>query len=141
MALVLVLVVGTVGYVVLGFGLLDAAYQTVTTVSTVGFREVEPLSPAGQVFTMVLILVGAGAALYTFGVLIETFIEGRLNELLGRRRMEQSIASMHDHVIICGWGRVGSVIGAEIVAAGRDLVVVELDADKATELSIPTVRG
>lgn len=124
-ALLVVVVLGTVGYVLLGFGVLDAAYQTVTTVSTVGFREVQPLTGAGQVFTMVLILLGVGAAFYAFGVLIETFIEGRLNELLGRRRMEQSIASMHDHVIICGWGRVGRSIGGELVEAGRSLVVVE----------------
>jgi voltage-gated potassium channel len=126
-ALLLVLVAGTIGYLVLGFDLLDATYQTVTTVSTVGFREVEPLSPGGQVFTMVLILVGVGAALYAFSVLIETFIEGRLNELLGRRRMEQSIASLHDHVIVCGWGRVGRSIAGEVAAAGRGLVIVELD--------------
>ena len=61
MAITVVMVVGTVGYVVLGFSVLDALYQTVTTVSTVGFREVEPLSPTGQVFTMMLILVGVGA--------------------------------------------------------------------------------
>ena len=67
---------------------------------------------------MVLILVGVGAALYTFSVLIETFIEGRLNELLGRRRMEQSIASMQDHVIICGWGRVGRAIAGEVDRGG-----------------------
>ena len=133
--------VGTVGYVLLGFGLLDAMYQTVTTVSTVGFREVEPLSPAGQVFTMVLILVGVGAALYAFGVLIETFIEGRLNELLGRRRMEQSLASMQDHVIICGWGRVGRSIAAEVTEAGRRLVVVEVDPSRVETASHPAVVG
>jgi voltage-gated potassium channel len=141
LALALVLVIGTIGYVVLGFGLLDAAYQTVTTVSTVGFREVEPLSAAGQVFTMVLILVGAGAALYAFSVLIETFIEGRLNDLLGRRRMEQSIASMHDHVIVCGWGRVGSAIGKEIADAGRDLVIVERDPEAVTSSQLPAIIG
>ncbi len=140
-ALVLVLVVGTVGYVVLGFTVLDALYQTVTTVSTVGFREVEPLSATGQVFTMVLILVGVGAALYTFSVLIETLIEGRLNELLGRRRMEQSLASMQGHVIICGWGRVGRSIAAEVAAAGRDLVVVELDPEAVAEAPHPSVVG
>ncbi|MGZ4802786.1 MAG: potassium channel family protein [Acidimicrobiia bacterium] len=140
-ALVLVLVVGTVGYLVLGFGLLDAMYQTVTTVSTVGFREVKPLSKAGQVFTMVLILVGAGAALYAFSVLVETFIEGRLNELLGRRRMEQSIASLHDHVIICGWGRVGHAIAGEVAAAGRELVIVELDETILEGVSHPVVVG
>jgi voltage-gated potassium channel len=140
-ALLLVLIVGTIGYLILGFGLLDAAYQTVTTVSTVGFREVEPLSAAGQVFTMVLILVGAGAALYAFSVLIETFIEGRLYELLGRRRMEQSIASLHGHVIICGWGRVGRAIAEEVAEAGRDLVVVETNEAILAGVPHPTVLG
>lgn len=130
LALLTVLVAGTVGYVVLGFGLLDAVYQTVTTVSTVGFREVEPLSTAGKAFTIVLILLGVGAALYCFSVLIETLLEGRLNELLGRRRMAQSLASMRDHVIICGWGRVGRSIGDELASAGRAVVVVDTDPEK-----------
>jgi voltage-gated potassium channel len=140
-ALILVVVVGTIGYMVLGFGALDAAYQTVTTVSTVGFREVEPLSPAGQVFTMVLILFGVGAALYTFSVLVETFIEGRLNELLGRRRMEQSIASLQGHVIICGWGRVGRAIGGEVAGAGRGLVVIDADELKVEGAPYSTIIG
>ena len=140
-AFVLVLGFGTVGYLVLGFGLLDSVYQTVTTVSTVGFREVEPLSTAGQIFTMVLIVVGVGTALYTFSVLIETFIEGRLNELLGRRRMEHSIGSMHGHVIICGWGRVGRSIAAELVAAGRDVVLVDADVAVLDGASHPALVG
>lgn len=126
-ALVVVLAVGTLGYVLLGLDLLDALYQTVTTVSTVGFREVEPFGRAERLFTMVLILVGAGAVLYAFSVLVETLLEGRLNELLGRRRMEQSIAALGDHVIICGWGRVGRAIGAELAEAGRPLVVIDPD--------------
>ncbi|HZC52863.1 MAG TPA: ion channel, partial [Mycobacterium sp.] len=60
LALALVLVAGTVGYVILGFSVLDALYQTVTTVTTVGFREVRPLSNTGQVFTILLILIGVG---------------------------------------------------------------------------------
>ena len=137
----LVLGFGTVGYIVLGFGLLDALYQTVTTVSTVGFREVKPLSSAGRIFTMTLIVVGVGTALYAFSVLIETLIEGRLNELLGRRRMEHSIASMHDHVIICGWGRVGRSIAEELADAGRDVVVVDGDADVLDGLTHPGLVG
>lgn len=140
-ALALVLVVGTVGYVILGFGVLDATYQAVTTVATVGFREVQPLSPAGQIFTMVLILVGVGAAFYAFGVLIETFLEGQINELLGRRRMEQSIADLDGHVIICGWGRVGRAIGAEVANAGRGLLVVEVDALSGADTGHATVVG
>lgn len=140
-ALFLVLVVGTIGYLLLGFGLLDAAYQTVTTVSTVGFRELHPLSKTGQVFTMALILVGVGTALYAFSVLIETLIEGRLNDLLGRRRMEHSIASMRGHVIICGWGRVGRAIAGEVVEAGRELVVVEVDEARLEGIPHPAVSG
>jgi voltage-gated potassium channel len=140
-ALFLVLVVGTIGYLALGLSLLDAVYQTVTTVSTVGFHEVDPITPAGQVFTMALILVGVGATLYAFSVLIETFLEGRLNELLGRRRMEQSIASLHDHVIICGWGRVGRAIAAEVVEAGRNLVIVERDETLLDGVAHPVVVG
>lgn len=140
-ALGLVLVAGTVGYVLLGFAPLDAVYQTVTTISTVGFREVEPLDGAGQVFTIVLILAGVGAAFYAFGVLIETVIEGRLNELLGRRRMERSIASLQDHVVICGWGRVGQAIAAEVVEAGRRLVVVEQDEGRLVDVRHPAVIG
>ena len=81
-ALASVMVAGTVGYLLLGFGLLDALYQTVTTVSTVGFREVQPLHGAGKVFTIALILVGVGTALYAFGVLIETLLEGQLQRSL-----------------------------------------------------------
>jgi len=139
--LLTVLVVGTIGYVVLGFGPVDALYQTVTTVATVGFREVQPLSTAGKFFTMALILVGVGAALYAFSVLIETLIEGRLLHLLGRRRMERNISSMQDHVIICGWGRVGRSIASEVAETGRPLVVVDHDENRLDACPHPTVLG
>jgi voltage-gated potassium channel len=140
-ALGVVIVFGTLGYVVLGFDVLDALYQTVTTISTVGFREVEPLSDAGQVFTMVLILVGVGATLYALAAIVEVILEGRLNELLGRRRMEQSIAALSGHVIICGWGRVGRAIAADVQAATRRYVVVDVDPARLTGESHDAVVG
>ena len=70
------IVAGTVGYVILGFGFVDALYQTVTTISTVGFREVHPLSTVGHFFTIALILVGVGTALYTFGILLKRSSRG-----------------------------------------------------------------
>jgi voltage-gated potassium channel len=140
-ALALVVVAGTVGYLLLGFSFLNALFQTVTTVSTVGFREVEPLSRNGQLFTMVLIVTGVGAAFYAFGVIIETFIEGRLNELLGRRRMDKSIASLSGHVVICGAGRVGRSIGSEVGESGRGAVVIDVDADKAQACGVPSIVG
>src|SRR5688500_17438401 len=115
--LVLVMLGGTGGYVAMGFPLLDAIYQTVTTVSTVGFRELRPFRTGERLFTIGLILVGVGTALYTFTVLIESFIEGQLTALLGRRRMDRKIARMEGHVIICGWGRVGKAIARNVSGA------------------------
>jgi voltage-gated potassium channel len=136
-----IIVVGTFGYVLLGFSPLDALYQTVTTVATVGFREVEPLDAAGKVFTIVLILVGVGTALYTFTVLLETLIEGHLAELFGRRRMERQIDALRDHVIVCGWGRVGRAIGDELLAAGTPIVAIETDDGRAASSIVPIVHG
>ena len=136
-----VIVVGTIGYMILDFSFLDALYQTVNTISTEGIREIHPLSPAGKIFTIILILGGVGSALYAFTVLFETILEGQLNELLGRRRMEHSIASMHGHVIICGWGRVGRSIGAEVNTSDRQVVVVELDGTTVGNEEYPVVIG
>ncbi|MFM7616931.1 MAG: potassium channel family protein [Actinomycetes bacterium] len=139
--LVGVLTFGTVGYLVLGLRPIDALYQTITTVATVGFREVVPFGTAERVFTMVLIVVGVGAVLYALGSLIETLIEGRLLETIGRMRMERTIGSLRDHVIVCGWGRVGRAIAAEVVAAGRPIVVVDDDAERLIDCPHPTVHG
>jgi voltage-gated potassium channel len=139
--LLTVLVVGTLGYLAFGFGFVDAMYHTVTTVATVGFREIRPLSTGGKFFTMALILVGVSSTLYAFSVLIETLIEGRLLDVLGKRRMERSIAAMHDHVIICGWGRVGRSIASEVHDAGRPLIVIDTDPDRLADSPYPTVAG
>lgn len=118
LAFALVLLVGTVGYLVLGFSLLEALYQTVTTVATVGFREVHPLGAGGQIFTIVLILAGVGTALYTFSVLLEALVEGHLRSHLEGRRMTREIARLTDHVIICGFGRVGRACATYLHVVG-----------------------
>jgi voltage-gated potassium channel len=140
-ALVTVMVAGTIGYIVLGFDPLDALYQTVTTVTTVGFREVEPLSSAGKVFTIVLIVFGVGTALYTLSVVIEALIEGQLPEVFGRRRMERRISGMSDHVVVCGWGRVGKAIARDLVAMGGNAVVIDSDASRLEDVPHPSVVG
>jgi voltage-gated potassium channel len=138
---VLVLVGGTLGYLVLGFDLLEASYQTVTTVTTVGFREVQPLDTVGRIYTMVLILLGTGTVLTTFTVVVESFIEGQLRDVFGRRRMARKIESMSGHVIICGWGRVGRSIAGFVSNAGRDLVVVDQNPDRLADVPHPTLVG
>jgi voltage-gated potassium channel len=129
-ALAGVVVTGTVGYVVLGFGVLDALYQTVTTVTTVGFREVEPFDSAGQLFTIVLVLAGVGTALYTLTAGLELIVEGHLGAAMERRRMQRLIEGLSDHVIVCGWGRVGRTITEELEDAGRPFVVVDNDPER-----------
>lgn len=141
LALAGVIVAGTVGYVALGFSVMDALYQTVTTVTTVGFREVRPLSTTGKVFTIVLILVGVGTALYTFGVLLEALIEGHLRQFLKGRRMGADIDRMSGHVIICGWGRVGRASAEYLHSVGRQIVVIDRDASRLEGIQHAYVHG
>ena len=134
LALAAVTIFGTVGYLLLGFAPLEALYQTVTTVATVGFREVRPLSPAGQIFTMVLIVLGVGTVLYNLSVILEAVTEGHLREHLERRRMDKDIAAMSEHVIICGYGRVGRAAAEFLAASGYQVVVVDNDAARLQQL-------
>ncbi|HEY6532934.1 MAG TPA: potassium channel protein [Acidimicrobiales bacterium] len=127
LALALVTLAGTIGYLVLGLSLLDALYQTVTTVSTVGFREVGESTGAWKAFTMVLILVGAGTVLYTLTVTLETLIEGRVTDHFRSRRMVREIEQVSNHVVVCGWGRIGRRAADDLRAAGRDVVVIDRD--------------
>jgi voltage-gated potassium channel len=137
--LALVLAVGTVGYRLLGLGWLDAGYQTVTTISTVGFRELEPdPDRAFKLFTIAIVLSGVGVAFYTAAILLETVVEGRLSHRLGRRRMQRTIADLSGHVVLCGWGRVGRSIARHLAAAGREVVVIESDPDRFE--SIPGLK-
>jgi voltage-gated potassium channel len=141
LALAMVLVGGTVGYVILGFDFLDALYQTVTTVTTVGFREVHPLTSAGKVFTIVLSLVGVGTALYTLGVLLEGLIEGHLRQHMERRRMDRKIGALRGHVIICGLGRVGRASAQYLANTGQAIVIIDRDPARFEGLEHPTVLG
>ncbi len=120
------LVYGTVGYRVLeGFGLIDALYMTVTTLTTVGFGEIQPLSPTGRVFTISLIMVGVVVVFDLFALFTSLVASGRLNKILGRRSMDRNINDLHDHYIICAYGRVGRAAARELTERGAAVVVVE----------------
>lgn len=140
-ALALVLVGGSIGYWALGSSLLDAVYRTVTVITTVGYQATRAPGRGEKVFTVVLVLVGVGTALYTLGVLLEVLIEGQLAEMLGRRRMERKIAGMTGHVVICGWGRVGRVVADQLAGAGVEFVVVDVDAERLEGVPYPSLIG
>jgi voltage-gated potassium channel len=140
-ALALVLVMGTVGYLLFGFDLLDAVYQTVITVTTVGSASPHPLDAGSRAFTIVLILVGVGTALYSFSAVLEVLIEGHMRDLVRRRKMERDITRMSGHVIVCGWGRVGREVARFLTHATRDVVVIDRDLDRLREVPHAVVHG
>ncbi len=139
--LLLVLVGGTIGYVAFGYGLLDAVFQTVITVSTVGFGEVHKFSAGQKVFTIVLILTGVGTAAYTFSMLVEMLVEGYLADEFGRRRMQRQISGMHGHVVVCGWGRVGRAITRSLRTGHAEVVVIDSSAVRIATVDGPSVCG
>jgi len=104
--------------------------MTVTTVATVGFREVHPLSQAGQAFTVVLIVSGVGTAFYTATLLAATIVEGGLQRRFERRRMTIMLERLQDHYILCGYGRIGSVIAEELDRQKVPFVVIERNPDR-----------
>jgi voltage-gated potassium channel len=129
--LVLVCVGGTVGYVLIeGWSVWDAFYMTIITVTTVGYREVHDLSRAGEAFTIVLLIAGVGAALYTFTLLATVVVEGGLPKRLQRRRHERMLETIKDHFIICGYGRIGSIVAEQFRRQQIPYVVIERSAER-----------
>jgi voltage-gated potassium channel len=120
-----VLVLGTVGYMLIErLSFVDALYTTIDMIATVG-NVVHPLSEPGRLFTIVVIVLGVGSLLYTFGVGMEYIIEGHFSEAVRRHFMERKIAALRNHSIVCGFGRVGSQIVEELVAAHISFVVLD----------------
>jgi voltage-gated potassium channel len=127
------LTLGIVGYMLIeGWSLLDALYMTVTTITTVGFREVKPLSDEARIFTVFLILFGVGVAFYILTALVALVVEGDLGLALGVRRMKGKIEALRDHYILCGFGRVGEEIARDFVAHGVPFVIIDSNP-QATE--------
>ena len=102
------------GYIAIeGWSFIDALYMTVITVTTVGFQEVHPLDTGGRIFTICLVVLGVGTALYILVGVVTLVIEGELGEAWGARRMKAKIDALRNHYILCGFGRVGEEIGRE----------------------------
>jgi voltage-gated potassium channel len=126
-----VLVAGTAGYVVIeGWNIFDALYMTITTVTTVGYGEIHPLSPAGRVFNIGVIIFGVATVLYTFSFLMARLVEGDLPERWIRRRRKRMLDELDNHFIICGYGRMGEIIAREFSRQGVPFVVIERNPDR-----------
>lgn len=126
-----VVAIGVVGYRILGFSWLDAFYMTTITLSTVGFREVQPLSPAGQIFTMLLLAGGLGVVLYTLTAAMEKVVEGEFQQFFGRRRMHKRIEALSNHYVVCGFGRIGEILCRELASKPVPFVIIEKDIERS----------
>lgn len=125
------LVIGTIGYIVIdGYPPLDAIYMAVITVATVGYSELRPLSTAGRIFNIFVIMTGATALLLAVGAMTQTIIELELKQFFPKRRVKRMIDSLTDHLIICGYGRVGRNAANELLRADVPFIILEKNEDK-----------
>jgi len=125
-ALAMLIAVGTLGYMIVErWSFVDALFMTVTTITTVGYREVRPLDTEGRIFTMVLLLFGVGTAFYLLTTFVALVIEGDLGSAFNITRMKSRIEGLRNHTILCGFGRVGQEIARELSERAVDFVVIE----------------
>ena len=127
--------IGTVGYVLVeDISWLDALYMTVITMSTVGYGEIVPLSTTGKVFTVFLIVGTGGTALYLLADIANALLHTNLRDLFRGKDMQARIDQLRDHVIVCGYGRLGRIVVEELERNGASTVIIESDTAKAAEL-------
>lgn len=122
--------IGGIGYrIIEGWSWFDSIYMVFITMSTVGFKEVHEMSQLGRIWTVFIVVGGVGTLGYTAASVVELLLEGHLYGLRRRRRMDKQISSMRDHIIICGYGRVGQQIAEDLASAKRDFVVIEREEE------------
>jgi len=125
------ILVGTSGYHWLeGMSIVDALYMTVITISTVGFGEVRALSPLGRVFTITLILGGGGLAAFAVTAAVDFIMSGQWRVYWDTRRRFRMLSELNEHVIVCGFGRVGRHVADELAAENVPFIVIDTDEDR-----------
>lgn len=143
--LFLIFVTGTLGYHLLeGWSFLDSFYTTIITIATVGYGDFHPISLSGRLFTIFLVVVGVGAMAYSVTTVMENLVEGRIKKVLGRGKLEKKISLLKDHYIICGFGRIGYLIGRELAREKVPFIVIERSQEvieKIEDEGLMYIRG
>ena len=133
-----VFIVGSIGYILIeadqNLTPLDAAYMTAITLSTVGYTEVWKLSDAGRLWTIGVIVFGIGTVSIAFTSLIALLVGGELRSHRESKKMEMRLRQMRDHVVLCGYGRMGSLIAKELTRRTVPVAVVEIKPERENNL-------
>jgi voltage-gated potassium channel len=143
--LLITVLTGVAGFMVLEqLSLLDALYLAIVTISTIGYGDIVPHTPAGRIFTICFILTGVGTAYYTFGLVVSMVIEGKIKDIFGRQGMYRRIANLENHIIVCGAGKVGLHVIARLQHENERFVVIEKDQEiyeRLIEQKLLVVQG
>ncbi|SMG43939.1 voltage-gated potassium channel [Marivirga sericea] len=124
------ILLGSFGYMLIeGYGFRDGVYMSVITFSTVGFKEVQPLSDDGKLFTVFYIIVNLGLFAYTASVISSFLFEGRFKEIYKTYTDRKALKKLKNHIIICGFGKNGEIAGNGLNSSNKDIVFIEKDAD------------
>ncbi len=117
-----------IGYMAAGWKVADSIYMVIITIFGVGYGEVQPVQSHGlRALTITVIIAGYGAVIYTVGGFIQMLIDGELNRALGARKMTRDIESLRKHTVICGVGRMGTILARELSTSSKPFVVIECD--------------
>ena len=129
-----IILVGVAGFMIIeNYSLLDAFYMTITTITTVGYQEVHPLSSAGRIFNILLITSSFIALGYALTKLTQYIIDGEINKFFKTRKIMSTLKEMHDHVIICGYGRNGKQAASTLSHHKVKFVIIENDDERIDE--------
>lgn len=134
--LFIVLCIGTIGFsLVEGWGIFDAFYMTLTTITSVGYQEIRPLSRSGRIFNSFVILFGVSSMFFAVGAMTQTIIELELADRYGKRRRTRMISQLHDHFLVCGFGRVGRNASYALQRANVPFLVVDRNEQRVARAS------
>ena len=132
--IVTVMVIATIAYMAAGWSFRDALYMVVVTVYTVGYNEVRPINTAAlNVITIGLIVLGCTGIIFLTGALVQFFTLNQINKTLGLKRMNTQINELQEHVIVCGFGRLGTVLARSLRASSAGFVILEANEARANE--------
>jgi len=127
-AVLAIVAVGTAGYLALGWSIGDAMYMTGITLTTVGYKEVRELDGLGRAWTVLLAVAGVGIIFGSVGIVAEAVLSEAVSGRREAKRMADAVANLRGHLVLCGYGRVGSTVARELAHTGERFVVVDVNA-------------